>query len=140
MGQSWKTLAVVIVLAAVAGWSTVRMLGPGSTAPVARAPGAVPTLVLPEAPAAVVATAARPAATPAAPAATIEEPPQAEGDESAIIVRDLAMLAQALAKDQRIEDRVMPRVNDVLDVPGPTEYRRAPDFWQGAFSRAGETP
>ena len=34
----------------------------------------------------------------------------------------------------RIEDRLMPRVNDALDVPGPTEYRRAPDFWEPALA------
>jgi hypothetical protein len=80
-------------------------------------------------PAAAVPAPARSAAVPAPPVA-------AEGD-AAFIARDLEVLAQALARDQRLEDRVLPRINDALDVPGVTQYRRAPDFWEPAFASSG---
>jgi hypothetical protein len=65
-----------------------------------------------------------------------EAPVAAEGD-AAFIERDLQVLADALAHDQRLEDRLMPRINDALDVPGVVQYRRAPDFWEPAFASSG---
>ena len=78
--------------------------------------------------------AAAPGRTAIAPAA-----PVANGGEGDVanVERDLAALSQALVMDQRIEDRVMPRINDVLDVPGVTSYRRAPDFWESALGGSG---
>ena len=140
MGQDWKTLSLVVLGAAVAGWLMVRLLSGGSgphdvrPAAVARVPAAAPTaepLAATEEskPAAAVPAPARSAAVPAPPVA-------AEGDV-ALIARDLEALGQALARDQRLEDRVMPRINDALDVPGVTQYRRAPDFWEPAFASSG---
>ena len=140
MGQDWKTLSLVVLGAAVAGWLMVRLLSGGSgthdVSPpaVALAPAPVPTVESVAAtekkgPAAAVPAPARSAAVPAPPVA-------AEGDV-AFIARDLEALGQALARDQRLEDRVMPRINDALDVPGVTQYRRAPDFWEPAFASSG---
>jgi hypothetical protein len=135
MGQDWKTLAIVVVGAALAGWFMVRALGGGR-----RAEAPVPPAEVASGPAAV-ATAAPPA-TVAAPHRTAERaaalPPSvadvpADADENVAIERDLGVLAGLLVRDQRIEDRVMPRINDVVDVPGVTSYRRAPDFWESAF-------
>lgn len=137
MGQDWKTLGAVVIGAALAGALLVRVLSGGSATPVAETAQA--TAAAPQRTAAEVAIA-KPATAPAAapkvasPAPVAEPPPAADGDdEGAAIARDLTALAQALQRDVRIEDRVMPRVNDVLDVPGTTEYRRAPDFWEPAL-------
>ena len=140
MGQDWKTLGVVVIGAALAGWLVVRMLTGGPAAPPAPAETERATTAAPPpavAPDEAGATPVRRAAPPK-PAAVEEPAPAAENDESATIVRDLTTLAQALQRDVRIEDRVMPRVNDALDVPGPIEYRRAPDFWQPALAGGAE--
>jgi hypothetical protein len=57
-----------------------------------------------------------------------------EEDEVVRIQRDLELLKQGLVQDEQIEDRVMPRVNDALDVPGVVTWRRAPDFWEPALA------
>jgi len=140
MGQDWKTLGIVVLGAAVAGWLMVRVLSGGSgrhEVPTAAVPVPVPAQSVESVataeeeapPAAAVPAPARSAAAPAPPVA-------AEGD-IAFIERDLDALAQALARDHRLEDRVMPRINDALDVPGVTQYRRAPDFWEPAFASSG---
>ena len=139
MGQDWKTLGAVVIGAALAGWLVVRVLSGGSATLTAPTETARATTVAPQRTAAEVAIA-EPATAPAAapevakPAPVQEPPPADNGDEGAAIARDLAALAQALQRDVRIEDRVMPRVNDVLDVPGTTEYRRGPDFWEPALA------
>jgi hypothetical protein len=137
MGQDWKTLSLVVVGAAIAGWLMVRALG-DSNRHVPMPVATVATMPEPQraADATPVASARIPAPAPAPAASVVEGPPLAGGDESALIERDLELLSQSLQKDQRIEDRVMPRVNDVLDVPGVTAYRRAPDFWEAAFGGA----
>ena len=140
MGQDWKTLGVVVIGAALAGWLMVRVLSGGPASPTA--PTETERATAPRATAAEVAVndvAATPArrAAPAQPSA-VEAAPADDGDESGAIVRDLTTLAQALQRDVRIEDRVMPRVNDALDVPGPIEYRRAPDFWEPALAGGAE--
>jgi hypothetical protein len=131
MGQDWKTLGLVAVGAAIVGWVLVRLLT-GAPAhrdamPIAAAPTAARNVESVEAPtedhAAPRAATARATAAPA---------PDDDG-EVAYITRDLETLSSALVRDQRIEDRVMPRINDALDVPGVTSYRRAPDFWEPAF-------
>jgi hypothetical protein len=139
MGQDWKTLGAIVIGAALAGWLVVRVLSGGAAAPVVPTEAARVATTAPQRTAADVALAEPTAAPVAAPAvakpAAVEEPPSApDGDEDAAIARDLAALAQALQRDVRIEDRVMPRVNDVLDVPGTTEYRRGPDFWEPALT------
>jgi hypothetical protein len=145
MGQDWKTLGAVVIGAALAGWLVVRILTAGSTSPTGSIIGARATAPAPE-PTAADAAVGEPEVTPAAVAAVAspaaaEPAPVAGGDESAVIERELTTLAQALQRDVRPEDRIMPRVNDVLDVPGTTEYRRAPDFWEPALSAAeGRTP
>jgi len=137
MGQNWKTLALVAVGAAIIGWVLVRLL----TAPPHR--DAVPIAAAPTA-----ARDAEPAPAPTeehaasrvATARATAAPAASEDDgEVAYIVRDLEALSGALVHDQRIEDRLMPRINDALDVPGVTTYRRAPDFWEAALggSRGG---
>ena len=134
MGQDWKTLSLVVVFAAIAGWWVVRALGDKTSEPV--------TPPVPAASAALPAPAEEKAAIPAAPAATPAAAAKPgdipvvlnEEAEVAAIQRDLDQLRQALARDQRIEDRVMPRVNDAMDVPGVTAYRRAPDFWESALA------
>jgi hypothetical protein len=136
MGQEWKTLSLVVIGAAIVGWLAVRQLsgisGRGVAKPIAAAPvGARPTeAAAPAEPEEEVAAPAVPARTAHAPAANAAG--ETDGDP-AYIERDLEVLAQALGNDQRIEDRVMPRVNDVLDVPGVVPYRRAPDFWEPAL-------
>jgi len=138
MAQDWKTLSIIVVGAAMAGWVTVRALSDHSDGRVASPTTAVASPGPRRTTEALAATDA--AATPArvAPPASAEPPVAAsDTDESDLILRDLELLAQGLVKDQRIEDRVMPRVNDVLDVPGMTAYRRAPDFWESAFAPAG---
>lgn len=142
MGQDWKTLGAVVIGAALAGWLVVRVLSGNSAMPTAPTETARAPMAAPQRTAAEVAIAEPPTAPAAAPEvakpAVVEEPsPAADGDEGAAIERDLTALAQALQRDVRIEDRVMPRVNDILDVPGTTEYRRAPDFWEPAL-RSGE--
>jgi hypothetical protein len=140
MGQDWKTLAIVVVGAALAGWLMVRALGGGrhvetSAPPVAMA--SVPAPVATAARAAEAPVAGRtPARAPAALPPSVADVP-ADGDESVAIERDLGVLEGLLVRDQRIEDRVMPRINDVVDVPGVTSYRRAPDFWESAFDAQG---
>ena len=130
MGRQWATLVLVVVAAAIAGWSTVHLLDRGTPVEVAVEPAAIATVPPPQPTVVAVATAApRPLRSSVGPIPTAEEPPPADGDESGIIERDLELLAQALVRDQRIEDNVMPRVNDILDIPGATEYRRVPDFW-----------
>ncbi len=132
MGQDWKTLSVVLIGAALAGWLMVRVLGGGGRKAEAP-PVAVATIPAPDrtvgAPAPAVAEA--PVRSPAVP--SVDAPPPPGTDEGMLIERDLAVLAGALARDQRIEDRVLPRINDVVEVPGITSYRRAPDFWESAF-------
>jgi len=143
MGQDWKTLSVVVIGAAVAGWLMVRALGgnsshrvPSPPATVTAIPGPQPTA---ETPVATPTEAPPPVQAPIPPAANA--PAASDGSEAALIERDLELLSQGLAKDQRIEERVMPRVNDALDVPGVTVYRRAPDFWDSAFgSSTGVNP
>ncbi len=138
MGQDWKTLGLVAVGAAIVGWVLVRLLA-GAPAhrdaiPIAAAPTAARDEAEP-APAPTEEHAAPRVATARATAA-----PAADDDgELAYITRDLEALAGALAHDQRIEDRLMPRINDALDVPSAIPYRRAPDFWEPAFdgSRGG---
>ena len=139
MGQDWKTLSLVVLGAAMAGWLMVRVLsggsGPHEVRPpaVALGPAAAPTAE------SIAGTEEKPAAAVAAPArsAAVPVPPVGAEGDVALIARDLEALAQALARDQRVEDRVMPRINDALDVPGVTEYRRAPDFWEPAFASSG---
>jgi hypothetical protein len=136
MGQDWKTLSLVVLGAAVAGWVVVRALGTGS-GPRDASPPAVVAIPAPAASADPVA-AEEPADAPPAPTRSAAAPVAAEADtDVAYIERDLQVLAQALVRDQRIEDRVMPRVDDALDVPGVTSYRRAPDFWEPAFASSG---
>lgn len=139
MAQSWKTLLLVVIGAAIFGWVTVRILGGERREPVAVQTAALESPAPPPAPTttAVATTApALPAPSPAA-AAPIE-PPTPDGDESDVIARELELLAQVLVTDQRIADMIMPRVNDVLDVPGTAQYRRAPDFWEPALAPADE--
>jgi hypothetical protein len=132
MGQDWKTLSLVVVAAAIAGWLTVRALRPAPTPQVASAPK--PAATAAPVPTAVEAPAPAETAAPAAPTPTAAAPvAAAEVDESEAIVRELEALQLALVKDQRIEDRALARINDILDIPGVVEYRRAPDFWQPAL-------
>jgi hypothetical protein len=136
MGQDWKTLSLVVVVAAIAGWWVVRTLGNKSAEPVAR-PAVVAPPAVPKATDAPVAAAESPVATPVAKAGDIPVVVN-EDAEVAAIQRDLDQLRSALARDQRIEDRLMPRVNDAMDVPGVTTYRRAPDFWEPALAEPKE--
>lgn len=132
MGQDWKTLSVVLIGAALAGWLMVRVLGGGGRK--AEAPTvAVATVPAPDRTlgATAPAAASSPVRAPLVP--SVDAPPPAGTDEAALIERDLGVLAGALVRDQRIEDRVLPRINDVVEVPGITSYRRAPDFWESAF-------
>ena len=132
MGQDWKTLSVVLIGAALAGWLMVRVLGGGGRKAEAPAVVAVATVPAPaHTVAAPVPRAEAPARVPAMPSA--ETLPAPGGDEGVLIERDLSALAEGLVRDQRIEDRVMPRINDVVEIPGITSYRRAPDFWESAF-------
>ena len=134
MGQDWKTLVTVVLGAAVLGWFGMRFFvgNPESPAPV-EVPVAVP-------PAATPGTADDEAAAPSAmpvtprPTASPANATTSTGGDPEAVGRDLEALAQALVRDQRIEDRVLPRVNDGLDVPGVTTYRRAPDFWEPALA------
>ena len=134
MGQDWKTLTLVVLAAAILGWFVVRMIGGAAT----NEPPAVATPP-PPAPSPADQAVAAPTAAPVAPRATAAatQAPAAEAGDADVIVRDLEVIAQALVRDQRIEDRVMPRVDDALDVPGVTEYRRAPDFWDPALAGSG---
>ena len=135
MGQDWKTLAVVLLGAALAGWLMVRGLGGARRAeppPVAVAIATVPPPATSDDVPPEPATAKAPAAPALPPSADVPAAPA--GDEAALIERDLGVLAGGLVRDQRIEDRVMPRINDILDVPGVISYRRAPDFWEPAFT------
>jgi hypothetical protein len=137
MGQDWKTMSLVVLGAAVAGWLAVRALGPG-TRPHDASPPTVVAMRAPAASADPEPAVAEEAEIPPVPTASAAAPAAAESDvEVAYIERDLQILAQALVRDQRIEDRVMPRVDDALDVPGVTTYRRAPDFWEPAFAGSG---
>ncbi|MCC6847646.1 MAG: hypothetical protein IT294_04030 [Deltaproteobacteria bacterium] len=126
MAHDWKTLSMVALGAAVAGWIVVRAM---TAVPPERPPSAeavLPARATTERP-----VAAEEAAAPARPLATGEAPPAADADA---IVLDLEGLSRALVRDQRVEDRVLPRINDALDVPGVTAYRRAPDFWEPALA------
>ena len=144
MGQDWKTLSLVIIGAAIMGWWTMRSLSDDSDRRVASPPPELPTIPAPQRTAEPVAAPkqaepAPPARIPGTSAPPAEPTDAASGDdESALILRDLESLSQDLVRDQRIEDRVMPRVNDVLDVPGVTKYRRSPDFWQPALAGQAE--
>lgn len=136
MGQDWKTLTVVVLAAAMLGWLVVRMIGGSAgTEPPAPAVATPP----PPAPSPADRAAAAPTAAPVAPRATAAamEAPASDAADVDVIVRDLEVIAQALVRDQRIEDRVIPRIDDALDVPGVTEYRRAPDFWDPALAGSG---
>ena len=143
MGQHWKTLGFVVVGAAIAGWLMVRVLGNGSSRRAASPTAAVATIPGPQPRQTAIAVADTntpiPTAASAEPVPPMNAPaPSNDADEAALIERELGLLAQGLQQDQRIEDRVMPRVNDVLNVPGPTRYRRAPDFWESAFAISAE--
>jgi hypothetical protein len=132
MGQDWRTLGLVVVVAAIAGWLLVRLIGGGTerhdAVPVAAAPVASRDVETGA------TSAPQHAAAPTGPARTTAPAPAAEdGGDVAYISRDLEVLSGALVRDQRIEDRVMPRINDGLDVPGVMSYRRAPDFWEPAL-------
>ena len=128
--------------AALAGWLMVRVLSGGSgrhdVSPTAVAPIPAPVR---SAESVTAAEAEPPVAAAGAPAparsAAVPAPPVAAEGDVAFIERDLQALADALARDQRLEDRVMPRINDALDVPGVVQYRRAPDFWEPAFASSG---
>lgn len=138
MGQNWKTLSLVVIVAAIAGWWVVRALGGRDSAPTSRpvAMASVPAPTETEGP---VAAAEPVEATPAVTARPGDIPVVVnEEAEVAAIQRDLDQLRQALARDQRIEDSLMPRVNDVLDVPGVVKYRRAPEFWEAALAMPKE--
>src|SRR5688572_9547440 len=139
MGQHWKTLSLVVLVAAIAGWWVVRAVGERAPAPpaspLAMASGQAPEPTAEPVAAVEPAAAATPVATPKPgdiPVVISEEA------EVAAIQRDLAQLQQALVRDQRIEDRVMPRVNDALDVSGVTTYRRATAFWEPALAEPNE--
>ena len=108
MGQEWKTLSLVVIGAAIVGWLAVRQLsadlGTGVAEPIAAA-----------------AVAARPTERrhPPSPRRRSPHRPSPRGRRtrpppscrrrptatSRYIERDLGVLAQALGKDQRIEDR-----------------------------------
>jgi hypothetical protein len=138
MGQDWKTLSLVVIVAAIAGWWVVRALDGRDSAP-APLPAATASAPEPVETAEPVAEAQPVAATPAVTARPGEIPAVVnEEAEVAAIQRDLDQLRQALARDQRIEDSVMPRVNDGLDVPGVVTYRRAPEFWESALATPKE--
>ena len=143
MGQNWKTLGLVVVGAAIAGWLMVRVLGNGSSRRAASPTAAVATIPGPQRRQAAIAAADTntpiPSATSAEPAPPMDAPaPSNDADEAALIERELAMLAQGLRQDKEIEERVMPRVNGVFDQPNTTGYRRAPNFWESAFKSSGE--
>jgi len=128
MGQDWRTLGLVAAVAAIAGWLVVRLMS-GAPARREETPVAVAPTAVPEVEAR--ATAASQRITGPAPARTMAPPATGDdGGDLAYIIRDLDVLSQALVRDQRIEDRLMPRINDALDVPGPMSYRREPDFWE----------
>lgn len=137
MGRDWKTLTAVVLGAAIVGWLTVRMVSRGPTTREPAAPAVVAART--EAAKPVAAPVAAPTMPPAAPRATAGAAGAGEngGGDADAIARDLEVLAQALVRDQRIEDRVLPRIDDALDVPGVTEYRRAPDFWEPALAGSG---
>lgn len=138
MGQDWKTLSLVVIVAAIAGWWMMRVVGGRDSVP-ARIPVATASI-----PAPTESVAPDPKAEPvaAAPVATARpgDIPVVVNEEAevAAIQRDLDQLRQALARDQRIEDSVMPRVNDGLDVPSVVTYRRAPEFWESALTMPKE--
>jgi len=133
MGQDWKTLSIVVLGAATAGWFVVRAM---TAAPPVHPPSVGPVAPAETSAAIEEAAAVDEAAAPERPRATVGAP--ASVDDGAanvdVIARDLDVLSQALVRDQRVEDRVLPRINDALDVPGVTSYRRAPDFWEPAFA------
>lgn len=142
MGQDWKTLSLVVLGAAVAGWLMVRVLSGGSSghdlSPTAVAPAPARSAEAVDADEAEPPAAADTAPAPARNATAPAPPPVAAGEgDTAFIERDLQALADALAHDQRLEDRLMPRINDALDVPGVVQYRREPDFWEPAFASSG---
>lgn len=138
MGQDWKTLSLVVIVAAIAGWWVVRALGGRDVAPAPRpvAVASAPAPVETDEPVA----AAEPAEAKPAVTARPGDIPVVVNEEAevAAIQRDLDTLRQALARDQRIEDSVMPRVNDALDVPGVVTYRRATEFWENALAMPKE--
>lgn len=134
MGQGRKILGVVVIGAAIAGWWMVRALSGGANHRVAS----------PVAPAATVGAEIAPVVNASPPpglatAATPRPPATANDDEATLIERDLALLAQGLLSDRQVEDHVMPRVNDVMNMPRLNTYRRAVDFWKPAFESAAET-
>jgi hypothetical protein len=134
MGQNWKTLGLVVVGAAIAGWVMVRVLSGGANRRVASPTPAIATIAGPQHTAATIAAAnMNPSPVPAA-SATPPTNASAPGttDEATFIERDLGLLAQGLLRDRQIEDRVMPLVNDVMNMPRLATYRRALDFWESA--------
>ena len=140
MGQDWKTLGVVVLGAAIAGWLVVRTMTsmPPEHAPRDSARDSAPVATEPP----LGEAASAPASAPERPSATAPGAVAATEDvDAGAIVRDLDVLLQALVRDQRLEDRALPRINDALEVPGVTAYRRAPDFWEPALaSSEGATP
>jgi hypothetical protein len=143
MGQDWRTLGLVVVGTAIAGWLMVRVLGDGSGRRAASPTAAVATIPLPHRTEGAIAAAGKSkplrTATSAEPAPPLDPTaPSNDADEAALIERELAMLAQGLRQDKEIEERVMPRVNGVFDQPNTTGYRRAPNFWESAFKSSGE--
>ena len=127
MDRDWKTLVLVAIGATIVGWSMVRMLTrktyrQGSPiASVAMSP--TPTLtssVIADPPSRVAMAQGTPG-----PGATSDDDKLID-----ILDRDLALLMRILVLDRQIEHQVMPRVNDVMNLPRVTEYRRERDFWE----------
>ena len=137
MGQHWKTLGLVVVGAAIAGWLMVRVLGNSSSR---RAASPTATIADPQLPqAAIVAADANtpiPTTNSAAPI-TATAPPN-DADEAALIESELMLLAQGLQKDKWIEAIVMPPVDIIFDQPSMTDYRRPADFWESALASSQE--
>ena len=137
MGQNWKTLSAVVLGAALAGWVMVRLLTGGAhREPAADAVAVVESPRATRTPRHAAPAERSPTAAPApsrAPATSSAGTGGGDADDAAI-ARDLDVLAQALVRDQRIEDRLLPRIDDALDVPGVTAYRRGPDFWEPALA------
>lgn len=135
MSQDWKTLSAVVIGAALAGWLVMRMVtgAPSGHAPPRDTAGVpAPTAAKPVEPVAEDTEPAAPVAARATAGAVAGRDDR--GVDVDVIARNLEVLAQALVGDQRVEDRVMPRINEALDVPGVMAYRRAPDFWEPALA------
>ncbi len=136
MDHDWKTLSAVAFGAALVGWLMVRLLTGGSAGRIPNRPAVAVASPAAASPATARAPEQAPTAPRLSPRATVG--PAETGTEPDVdldaIVRDLDVLSQALVRDQRIEDRLLPRINDALDVPGVMTYRRAPDFWEPAIA------